>query len=57
MQPSVLPVSSYALSLNRLIIWKDGKMWMLISSQNRKEFVNLLLKYNPDITLKQQSFL
>ncbi len=57
LQPSILPVSSYALSLNRLIIWKDGKMWMLISPKNRKEFVNLLLKYNPEITLKQSSAL
>ena len=47
LQPSILPVFSYSLSLD-----KEGKMWMLISPQNEKEFVKLLKKINPDIQIK-----
>ncbi len=54
LQPSMLPVSSYALSLNRIIIWKEGQMWMLISPQQEKEFVKLLLKHNPEIEIRKQ---
>lgn len=52
LQSSILPVSSYALSLDRIIIWKEGKMWMLISPQNEQEFVKLLKKFNPDIEIR-----
>ena len=52
LQPSILPVFSYSLSLDRIVIWKEGKMWMLISPQNEKEFVKLLKKINPDIEIK-----
>ena len=48
----MIPISSYALSLDRLIIWSEGKPWMLISPVNRDEFVKLLLKMNPNIQLK-----
>lgn len=44
-------VSSYALSLDRLMIWVDNKPWMLISPTNKKEFVKLLSKINPDIKI------
>ena len=52
LQPSILPVFSYSLSLDRIVIWKEGKMWMLISPQNEKEFVKLLKRINPDIQIK-----
>ena len=35
LESTVMPVSSYALSLDRLIIWSNGKPWMLISPTNR----------------------
>lgn len=44
-------VSSYTLSLNRLMIWVDNKPWMLISPSNPAEFVKLLCKQNPNITV------
>lgn len=55
LQPSILPVFSYSLSLDRIVIWKEGKMWMLISPQNEKEFVRLLKKFNPDIEIKNNA--
>lgn len=55
LQPSILPVFSYSLSLDRIVIWKEGKMWMLISPQNEKEFVKLLKKFNPDIQVRNNS--
>lgn len=53
LQPTILPVFSYSLSLDRIIIWKEGKMWMLISPQNEKEFVKLLKKFNPEIEIRK----
>lgn len=44
-------VSSYALSLNRLMVWVGGKPWMLISPVNKKEFIKQLCKINPDIKI------
>ena len=41
LQPSILPVFSYSLSLDRIVIW------------NEKEFVKLLKKFNPDIEIKR----
>lgn len=55
LQPSILPVFSYSLSLDRIVIWKDEKMWMLISPQNEKEFVRLLKKFNPDIEIRNNA--
>lgn len=55
LQPSILPVSSYALSLDRIIIWKEGKMWMLVSPQNEQEFARLLKKFNPGIEIRKNS--
>ena len=49
---TVMPVSSYALSLDRLIIWSNGKPWMLISPTNRADFIKQLRKINPNIQLK-----
>ena len=51
-ESTVMPVSSYALSLDRLIIWSNGKPWMLISPTNRADFIKQLRKINPNIQLK-----
>lgn len=51
-EATMIPIFSYALSLDRMIIWSEGKPWMLISPVNRDEFVKLLLKMNPNIQLK-----
>lgn len=53
LQPTILPVFSYSLSLDRIIVWKEGRMWMLISPQNEKEFVKLLKKFNPEIEIRK----
>lgn len=55
LQSSILPAFSYSLSLNRIIIWKEGKMWMLVSPQNENEFVKLLKKFNPDIQIRKNT--
>ncbi|SEF70952.1 PH domain-containing protein [Parabacteroides chinchillae] len=52
-ETTVMPVSSYALSLDRLIIYKNGFQWMLVSPTNKKEFLKLLRKHNPDIQIKE----
>ena len=49
---TVMPISSYALSLDRLIIYKNGMQWMLISPENKQEFVKLLRRHNPEIRIK-----
>lgn len=51
-EPLLMPVSSYALSLNRLIVWAEGKPWMLISPVNRANFIKELQKINPSIQIK-----
>lgn len=51
LEASVMPVSSPALSLDRLIIYKDDRQWILVSPVNRNEFVQLLRKFNPNIKL------
>ena len=55
LESTVMPVSSYALSLDRLIIWSNGKPWMLISPTNRADFIKQLRKINPNIQLKSNS--
>ena len=37
-----MPVSSYALSLDRLILYQGGQQWLLVSPQNKQEFVRLV---------------
>lgn len=49
---TVLPVASYALSLDRLIIYKGKAQWLLISPKNKQEFVRNLRKINPEIQIK-----
>ena len=49
---TVMPVSSYALSLDRLIIYKGDTQWLLVSPVNKQDFVKLLKKHNPDIRIK-----
>ena len=49
---TVMPVSSYALSLDRLILYKGDTQWLLISPVNKQEFVRVLRKYNPAIRIK-----
>lgn len=52
LESTVMPVSSYALSLDRLMIWSQGKVWMLISPSNMPDFIKQLKKINPNIKLK-----
>ena len=51
-ESTVMPVSSYALSLDRLIIYKGENPWMLISPNNKVDFVKQLRKINPEIKIK-----
>ena len=51
-EATVMPVSSYALSLDRIIIYKGEAQWLLISPVNKKEFVRLLRQFNPEIEVK-----
>lgn len=51
-EATVMPISSYALSLDRLIIWSGGKPWMLISPINQDDFIKQLRKINSNIQLK-----
>ena len=55
LERTFMPAFSYSLSLNRLVIWKDGNMWMLVSPKNEKEFIQQLKKHNPDINLIKES--
>ena len=50
---TVMPVSSYALSLDRLIIYKGDAQWLLISPVNKQDFLKLLRKHNPEIRIKE----
>ena len=50
---TVMPVSSYALSLDRLIIYKGDTQWLLVSPVNKQDFVKLLKKHNSDIRIKE----
>lgn len=52
LESSVMPVSSYALSLDRLMIWSHGKIWMLVSPRNKAGFIKQLREINPNIKLK-----
>ncbi|HIX86409.1 MAG TPA: PH domain-containing protein [Candidatus Parabacteroides intestinigallinarum] len=52
LESSVMPVPSYALSLGRIVIWSDGKPWLLISPVNQSDFIKQLRKINPNIQLK-----
>ncbi len=49
---TINPVSSYALSLDRIMIWTADKPWVLVSPKEKKEFVQLLRKINPRISIK-----
>lgn len=55
LERTIMPVFSYALSLNRIAIWSEGRMWMMVSPQNEKDFIGLLKKQNPDIKLINDS--
>lgn len=52
LEASSTPVSSYALSFDRLIIWKGDQPWMLISPAGKRDFVKLLQRMNPEITIR-----
>lgn len=54
LEPTLMPVSSYALSLDRLMIWSNDKPWIIISPKNKKEFVRLLREINPSILIKKE---
>jgi hypothetical protein len=53
LEASVMPVSSYALSLDRIIIYKGDQVWLLVSPNNKKDFVAQLRKINPEIQIKE----
>ncbi|MDH6534404.1 hypothetical protein D0T51_04035 [Parabacteroides sp. 52] len=55
LETTMMPVFSYALSLDRIMIWSNGKQWMMISPKNKKEFVKLLREMNPDIIIKKEN--
>lgn len=55
LERTAMPAFSYSLSLNRIVIWKKGAMWMLVSPRNEKDFIKQLKKYNPDIKLINES--
>ncbi|MCD7931360.1 MAG: PH domain-containing protein [Tannerellaceae bacterium] len=57
LEPSIFPAFSYALSLNRIIVWKEEGMWMLISPENEKEFIKALKSFNPAIELRNNTTL
>ncbi|MCD8175935.1 MAG: PH domain-containing protein [Tannerellaceae bacterium] len=57
LEASIFPAFSYALSLNRIIIWKKEGMWMLVSPENEKEFIKVLRSFNPEIELRNNSSL
>lgn len=50
---TALPASSYALSLDRLIVYKGEAQWLLISPDNKQDFLKCLRKHNPDIRIKE----
>ena len=50
-----IPMSSYALSLDRLMLWKLDKMYFMVSPKDKKAFYNALKKHNPSIRLKVSS--
>ena len=56
-ESTVLPVSSYALSLDSLIIYRGKQQWLLVSPKEKKEFIRCLKKYNPDIKVKDSQSL
>lgn len=49
---SAMPVSSYALSLDRLIIYQGSHPWLLVSPTDQQEFVRCLRKFNPAIEVR-----
>lgn len=56
-EATAMPVSSYALSLDRIIIYKGNLQWLLISPKDKKEFVRCLRKINPGIQIKESGIL
>ena len=53
LEASVMPVPSYALSLERIVIWSGGKPWLLVSPTNPSDFIKQLRKINPNIKLNR----
>ncbi len=49
---TALPVASYALSLDRIIIYQGKSQWLLISPVNKKDFMKCLRKHNPEIKVQ-----
>lgn len=56
-EPTMLPASSYALSLDRLMLWVDDKPWIIVSPKNKNEFVKRLQTINPEIVIKKSDSL
>lgn len=55
LEQTILPAFSYALSLDRIMIWAGDKPWMMVSPKNKQEFVKLLRSINPDIRIRKES--
>lgn len=55
-EATAMPVASYALSLDRLIVYKGNVQWLLISPKDKKEFVRCLKKLNPEIRIKESGW-
>ena len=53
LEPTSTPVSSYALSLDILVVWKGEKPWLVISPSRKAEFVKVLQKINPEIEIME----
>lgn len=54
LEPTIMPVSSYALSLDRIMIWTNDHPWIMVSPKNKNEFVRLLQTINPRIIIKNE---
>jgi len=55
LEPTMMPVFSYALSLDRILIWSDNKPWIMVSPKNKAQFVKVLREINPEIKIKKEN--
>lgn len=55
LEPTMMPMSSYALSLDRIMIYVDNKPWIMVSPQNKNEFVKVLRSINPQIKIMKEN--
>ncbi|MDH6358788.1 PH domain-containing protein [Parabacteroides sp. PF5-9] len=55
LESTVMPMFSYALSMERIMIWIDDKPWMMVSPKEKQDFVKALRKINPNIVIKKDN--